>query len=215
MHVETVSAFFDYVNANTASFALELAGALSGLICVWLLVRESVWTWPLGLLYAVISLFIFYGERLYSDWVLHLYYVGMNAYGWYYWTRKGAERNVEGNLQVVRMPVQVGVIATVLTVVGLIAWGRLVVWALPDADLVYWDSATTVMSFAAMWLTARKYLESWAVWLLVDILLTGIYIYKGIMPYAVLYAIYIGMAVWGWMAWARTMREVQGAPTAA
>ena len=76
-----------------------------------------------------------------------------------------------------------------------------------DAELVWLDSTTTVMSFVAMWMTARKYLENWVLWWVVDVIATGMYIYKGIWPYAVLYAVYLGMAVWGWRAWKSTMQE--------
>jgi len=78
----------------------------------------------------------------------------------------------------------------------------------PTADLIYWDSTTTVLSFTAMWMTARKYLESWIVWLVIDILLAGIYFYKGIFPYAFLYTIYIGLAVAGWMRWSRSVNRI-------
>ena len=213
--MEFVAAIVAHIQADPGSFTLEMVGAVSGLLCVWLLVRESIWTWPLGLLYAVVSLFIFYGERLYSDWVLHLYYVGMNAYGWYYWTRGSADRTETGKLPIVRLPMVLGGILVAITAGGIVAWGLLIEKLLPDADLVYWDSTTTIMSFTAMWLTARKYIESWVVWLAVDVLLTGIYLYKGILPYAVLYGIYIVMAVWGWMAWSRTMRDSTRAVTAA
>ena len=74
-----------------------------------------------------------------------------------------------------------------------------------DADLPYWDSATTTMSFAAMWMTARKYIDNWIVWLVVDIIATGMYIFKGIEFYAVLYGVYLFMAVAGWRAWKRSM----------
>ena len=78
-----------------------------------------------------------------------------------------------------------------------------------EADLPYWDSATTVMSFAAMWMTARKYLENWVVWLVVDVIATVMYAVKGIELYTLLYAIYLGMAVMGWRAWRRTMQSTE------
>ncbi len=74
-----------------------------------------------------------------------------------------------------------------------------------DADLPYWDSATTVLSFVAMWMTARKYIENWAVWLVVNVIATCMYTAKGIELYALLYAVYFGMAVVGWSAWRRTL----------
>jgi len=61
------------------------------------------------------------------------------------------------------------------------------------------------MSFAAMWMTARKYIDNWIVWLVVDIIATGMYIVKGIDFYAVLYGVYLFMAVAGWRVWKRSM----------
>ena len=78
-----------------------------------------------------------------------------------------------------------------------------------DADLPDWDSTTTILSFAAMWMTARKLVENWIVWLVVDVIATGMYAVKGIELYALLYAIYLGMAVMGWRAWRHTMKSTE------
>ena len=182
----------------------ELIGAASGLLCVWLIIRENIWNWPVGLAYALVSVLVFYNARLYSDLVLHGFYVFMNGYGWYYWLSGGGARSFEGRLVVARLSLPIASILAVATVTGVLAMGWLF-GRYTDADLAYWDSTTTVMSFAAMWMVARKYIENWIVWLAVDVIATGIYIFKGIWPYAVLYGLYIPMAVWGWMAWSRSM----------
>ena len=182
----------------------ELIGAASGLLCVWLIIRENIWNWPVGLAYALVSLLVFYKARLYSDLVLHVFYVFMNGYGWYYWLRGAGARSSGGRLVVARLSRRRASLLGVATVIGIVAMGWLFDYY-TDADLAYWDSTTTVMSFAAMWMAAHKYIENWFVWLVVDVLATGIYIFKGIWPYAVLYGIYIPMAVWGWMAWSRSM----------
>ncbi len=182
---------------------LEFTGLASGLLCVWLLIRENVWTFPIGLIYAVVSVAVFIEQRLYADVLLSGYYVLMNAYGWYHWLYgQGRKRDVE--LTVSRTPLRTLSWLGVVVVLGIAAMG----WffdSQTDADLPYWDSTTTVMSFAAMWLTTRKYIESWIVWLVVDIIATGIYLIKGIELYALLYAVYLGMAVMGWRAWQRSM----------
>ncbi len=187
----------------------ELAGLASGLVCVWLLIRQSIWTWPIGLLYAVVSLIVFYRTRLYADVLLHLFYVGMNAYGWYYWLRGGEERRESKALQ--SLPIGYTPAVAWLPIVALTAGGTVALgWLFStytDADLAYWDGATTAMSFTAMWMTARKYLENWAMWLVVDVLATGIYLYKGIEPYAVLYGVYIVMAIWGWRSWWQSLQR--------
>jgi len=194
--------------SNVASYFIaspwELIGAASGLLCVWLIIRENIWNWPVGLAYALVSLLVFYNARLYADLVLHVFYVFMNGYGWYYWLRGAGARGSEGRLVVARLSMRSASLLGVATVIGIIAMGWLFDYY-TDADLAYWDSTTTVMSFAAMWMAAHKYIENWFVWLVVDVLATGIYIFKGIWPYAVLYGLYIPMAVWGWMAWSRSM----------
>ena len=71
---------------------MEVLGLISGLLCVWLLIRENVLTFPIGLIYAVLTVVVVYNEKLYADVFLNIYYVGMNAYGWFFWLRGGGER---------------------------------------------------------------------------------------------------------------------------
>ncbi len=187
----------------------ELVGLVSGVVCVWLLIRQNIWTWPIGLLYAAVSVLVFYRTRLYADVLLHIFYVGMNAYGWYYWLSGGEERRQAEDLDslpIAFTPPAAWVPIVALTAAGIVSLGWLL-GTYTDADLPYWDGATTAMSFTAMWMTARKYIENWGVWLVVDVLATGIYLYKGIEPYAVLYGVYIGMAVWGWLSWRAAQRR--------
>ena len=184
---------------------LEFIGLVSGLLCVWLLIKENIWTFPIGLVYAVVSVIVMAGSNLYADTLLNVYYVVMNGYGWYYWSYSGA-RSSDDNLIVTNVPLRIGVGLTALVVVGTFAMG----WFLDtrtDADLAYWDSLTTVMSFAAMWMTARKYIENWIVWLVVDVVATVMYVVKGLDFYAILYGVYLGMAVWGFLAWRRSLLQ--------
>jgi nicotinamide mononucleotide transporter len=187
----------------------DLVGLASGLLCVWLLIRENIWTFPIGLVYAFVSLVIFYRARLYADLTEHVYYVVMNAYGWYYWLRGGAP---DGRHQapVTRIGAPLALALVVAAMAATAAFG----WYLDtqtDAEVPYWDTATTVMSFIAMWMTARKYLENWYVWFVVDVVKTAIYVVKGIELYAVLYGVYLAMAVMGWWAWRESLTRSQPA----
>jgi len=180
---------------------LEFFGLVSGLLCVWLLIRENIWTFPIGLVYAVISVAVFTNERLYADVLLNAYYVLMNAYGWYFW-RFGAGGT--DWVPVTYAPAHTRTLLLVAVVCGTAGVG----WFFDnhtDADLAYWDSAIMTLSFAAMWMTARKFIDNWIVWLLVDVIATGVYLHKGIDFYAVLYGVYLIMAVMGWQAWRRSM----------
>jgi nicotinamide mononucleotide transporter len=205
----------DHLNALFASLPaaffgmdrLELIGLVSGLLCVWLLIRENVWTFPIGLVYAFVSVAVFFEQRLYADVLLSGYFVLMNAYGWWYWLY-GGNRSSNDDLPPSYTPRSTSVRLIGLSIVGIAAMG----WFFDTqtgADLPYWDSATTVLSFAAMWMTARKLVENWIVWLIVDVIAIGVYIVKGIELYALLYAIYLGMAVMGWRAWRHTMASTE------
>lgn len=197
--------FASIVDYLTHMEPLEATGLLSGLLCVVLLIRQNIWNWPIGLLYSLVSVVVFYRSRLYADLGLHVFYVGMNAYGWYYWLFAKPAATTPTLLVTNVAPrtalVLALVVAAATAVLGWILANR------TNAALPYWDSATTTMSFAAMWMTARKQIENWIVWLIVDIVATGIYLVKGLELYAVLYLVYIGMAFVGWWAWHQSMRQ--------
>lgn len=179
---------------------LELLGLISGLLCVWLLIRENILTFPLGLIYAVITVVVVARAGLFADVLLNLYYVAMNAYGWYFWLRGGGARRSDNQLAVAVLPppqyLSLGLITLFGT--GLMGWYFA---SFTAAALPYPDSFTTVASFVAMWMSARKYLESWILWFVIDVVQVGLYLLKGINEYALLYLVYLVMAVLGWLRW--------------
>jgi nicotinamide mononucleotide transporter len=182
---------------------LEIAGLSSGLLCVWLLIRQNVWNWPIGLVYALVSVVVFFRARLYADFALHVFYCAMNAYGWYYWLR-GRRSGASLDLPVTSVPRANALSLGVLTALGTMTSGYLLSTQ-TDAALPFWDSSIAAMSLAAMWMQARKYIENWYVWLVVDIVATFVYLSKGLELYAVLYGVYIAMAFAGWWAWRRAL----------
>ena len=192
------------------TYWLEILGTLSGLVCVWLLIKESVLTFPIGLLYAVITSAVVIEARLYADLVLNLYFVLMNGYGWYFWIRGAEERQIEGKLLVASIPRNELAFAAVAMILGTLMVGYFFS-AYTDADFAYWDSLTTVASFVAMWMTARKYLESWVLWFLIDVLQIALYGVKGFSGspglyfYSFLYTVYLYMAVLGWRSWSQNV----------
>jgi nicotinamide mononucleotide transporter len=93
----------------------------------------------------------------------------------------------------------------VFSVLGIFISGKLLA-AFTDASVPYWDSTTSILSIAAMWLTAKKKIENWIIWLIIDILATGIYYYKGLYFYCILYLVYIGMAVAGYLSWRKSQQ---------
>jgi len=182
----------------------EPIGTVLGLIVVWFLIRQNVWAWPLGVAYVFVSITVLYEARLYANLLLHLVaFLPMNLYGWYYWLF-GTEQRDE--LPVTRT--SGSVLATLAVLCGAVAAG-LGLWfaTQTDAAYPYWDNGVFAMSLAAMWLTARKKIENWILWLVVNVISVGLYSLQGLQGYAILYAIYIGMAVWGYVTWRRSMLE--------
>lgn len=181
---------------------MEAAGLVFGLLAVYYLIKENILTWPAGIIYVLISFVIFYQVKLYADFILHIFFLIMNIYGWYYWLN-GRKK---GNDQV---PVTTSSLITLITLLVLSALGTGILgYSLSnytDASLPYWDSTTTILSLTGMWLTAKKKIENWYFWFVVDLLATGIYFYKGIYFYAFLYLVYIALAVIGYIEWKKSL----------
>ena len=194
---------------------LGILGFISGILCVWLLIRENVLTFPIGLFYAFISVLVMYEARLYADTLLNFYYVVMNGYGWYFWLKGGDERRRDDYLLIEWMPVKQWSWVVGLGIAGTILMG----WAfdtLTNAALPYPDSFTTIVSFLAMWMSAKKYMDSWFLWLVVNVVSVALYLIKAqevsdLYFWAILYAIYIAMAFSGYRTWRRQMLSSQAA----
>ncbi len=183
---------------------IEPIATVLGIVSVALLVRQNIWCWPTGIVMVTLYIFIFYDARLYSDMGLQVAYVFMQAYGWYHWVTGAPEEDA-------RLPVTRVTRSAALAWLGTICVGTgglgYVVDTYTDADLAYWDAATTVMSLVAQFLQARKVLECWALWVAVDVLAVGIYAYKGLYVTTVLYTVFLGLATWGYLEWRRTLAE--------
>ncbi|GAC1465586.1 MAG: nicotinamide riboside transporter PnuC [Chamaesiphon sp.] len=176
---------------------IEIVAAIFGLLSVWLTVKENIWCWPTGLVMVFLYIFIFYQARLYSDVILQVIYVFLQSYGWYTWLQGGKER---GELHVTHIT-QLGIIVwSAVAIAGIFSLG-FVMDHYTNAALPYWDAAITVISLIAQWLMAFKVLESWLLWITVDVLALGVYAIKKLYVSTGLYAVFLVLAVLGFLAW--------------
>ncbi|MTI23300.1 nicotinamide riboside transporter PnuC [Fulvivirga sp. RKSG066] len=182
---------------------LELAGLIFGLLAVYFLIKENIWTWPLGIAYVLVSFVIFWEQKLYADFWLHVFFLIMNIYGWWFWL-KGNESKKDKEPPITNISLQRLVVLLLISAAGIYGLGTYLSTS-TDASLPYWDSTTTILSLTGMWLSARKKIENWYFWFVVDVLATGIYFYKGIYFYALLYMIYIVLAIIGFLEWKKFM----------
>ena len=186
-----------------------IAGLVFGLLAVYFLIKESIWTWPSGILYVLVSFVVFWQARLYGDFLLHVFFLVLNIYGWIYWTKGGTTQ--DDSVPITHSSPRSMLLVLTATVIGVFVFAELLI-VIPDMfegvdppALPYWDSTTSVLSVAGMWLTARKKIDNWYYWFIVDVLATGIYFYKELYFYSLLYLVYIGMAVAGYLAWRKTI----------
>jgi len=186
---------------------IEIVATVFGLASVLLTVRQNIWCWPTGLIMVFLYIFIFYEARLYSDMGLQVVYVVLQIYGWYHWLHGGKDK---GELKVMRIGRR-GAAGWALVAVACTFGLGYTMRTFTNASLPYWDAAATVMSLIAQWLMARKVLESWVIWIAVDVLSIGIYLAKGLYPTMVLYVAFLVLATMGLFAWRKSWKQAQKA----
>ncbi len=174
--------------------------------------------WIASIIMPCISLWIYFNKGLYADFAINIYYFFMAIFGYYNWTRKNLTNNnlehspgenaqdtQKRELPITRVSPSNLFICIAATI---ILWAALycILHFFTDSTVPVADAFTTALSIVATWMLARKYIEQWIAWILVDAVCVGLYIYKGIYFYAVLYAIYTAVAVIGYRNWLRIMK---------
>lgn len=187
---------------------IETIAVIFGLMCVILTIRQNIWCWPTGLVQVALYIVIFYQVKLYSDLILHVIYVVLQIYGWHHWLHGGRNRNA---LPVSTLGPQSRLAWPAVAVSGTLLWGYLMA-TYTDAAVPYGDAFTTVASLIAQWLMARKKVESWLFWILVDVIAIGIYWYKSLHLTAGLYAVFLILATLGWFEWRKSLPQANEAP---
>ena len=179
----------------------EAWGFATGGICVWLVVREHLWNWPIGLVNNVVFFALFLQSRLYADMGLQVVYFALGVYGWLNWFRGGKHHT--------RLLISRASQADWVTLAIGIPLGT---WALRELLVVvngaapFWDSLTTILSLAAQYLLCRKRLENWFIWILADLIYVPLYLARGLPLTAILYGVFLVMCLFGIREWNRTWK---------
>jgi nicotinamide mononucleotide transporter len=190
---------------------LELFAAVIGAISVWLSVRQNILSWPTAIVNVVLYAIVFFEAKLYADMGLQVVYAALSIYGWYEWLYGGAGRT---ELHVTRTSARLAGILGVIALSGAAVLGTLL-RSTTDAALPYMDSFLSSTSLVAQWMMTRKKLENWLLWIAVDVLYVGMFIFKGLYLTAGLYAVFLALAVRGYMDWRRSMAELSQLAAAA
>ena len=179
----------------------EILAVIFGIISVYLSTREHIWSWPTALVNVALYFIVFLEAKLYADMGLQVIYFALSLYGWYEWLYGGENRT---ELHVSRVTRSLGL---KLLLIGLASAALLgtILARFTDASLPYLDSATTSTSLVAQWMMTRKILENWAVWVVVDVVYVGMFIFKKLYLTAGLYAVFLVLAVMGFIQWKRSL----------
>ena len=183
---------------------LEAAGVLFGVLYLVLAIRESLWCWPAAFMSSMLTIVVMFGVRLYSEAALNVFYAAIAVYGWYQW-RYGGRRSGESELPISVWPLK----NHMLAIGGSVALSAALGWLMSrhtDAAYPYLDAFVTVSSIVTTYMVARKLLENWLYWLVVDSLSMYLYWQRGLNLYVGLFGIYLVLVVIGLVRWHRDWR---------
>ena len=186
---------------------LEIVAAALGVINVVLVVRRSVWNYPFAIAMVSLYFFVFVEAKLYSDALLQIFFLGINIYGWRHWLRSP---RIDGGIAVDRMGWRARLVWLLAALAASLLWGLgMARWT--DAAAPFADASIAGVSVAAQWLQALRRVESWVLWIAVDILAIGLFCSRGLLVTSGLYALFLVLAVSGLVAWTRRLRDTPAA----
>ena len=181
---------------------LDIVTTVLGLAYILLEYKASIWMWAVGFAMQALGIVLYYQKGLYADCGMEFYYLAMTVYGYWKW--------IHGNASKEALPIRHFPRRFVLPWLLLIAivWG-VIYWILvsfTNSNVPLADSFTTALSIVGIWALAHKYLEQWFIWIAVDVVTCALYFYKDIPFKASLYALYVVIAVFGYIKWRRMMQ---------
>lgn len=196
---------------NTVAFTLfgaptswgEVIGFVTGAVCVYLVAKQHIANWPIGILNNIAFILLFTAAGLFADAGLQVVYIGLAIYGWYVWLHGGQNRSELPVSNTTRRE-----------------WAYLIGFGVAATALVFWfldthtsstvplaDALTTVLSLMATWGQTRKKLQSWYLWMLADLIYIPLYHHKGLTLTAILYVGFFALCVLGFVSWRKSLRE--------
>ena len=182
---------------------LQIIGATLGLLYLYLEYKVNIYLWVVGLIMPIVHGYLYFEKGLYADVGMNAYYILAGIYGWIVWRNRKPKG--KKTYEISRMPLLNWLYCGCVFIVADVVITYILINH-TDSTVPYADAFTTALSIIAMWMLSRKYVEQWLVWLVVDVVTTCLYFYKGIPISASLYALYSCLAVAGYMRWRKIMK---------
>lgn len=197
---KTMEVVFTYLQANW----IELLGSVLSIIYLYLSIKQKASLWIFGFLCSALYVVVFFQSKFYADMSLQFYYLGVSVFGWISW-KAGKPENRE-ELPVKRTTPLSGVIILLIALILYFVY-YFILTGYTDSPLPKADSFTTALSIVATWMLARKMIEHWWLWIIVDSVSAGLYFYRALYPTAILFVIYTIMAIIGYLQWKKSLSK--------
>ena len=198
--------FVQYTSYASFDITLEITAVIFGFLSVWFAKQNNIWVFPTGLISTGIFVYLVFKWELFGDMMINAYYFAMSIYGWYIWTRKTNDTftPISHATATEKKTSIIIFIATLTFVYAIYEWlGKWNSWT------AYVDTFTTAVFFVGMWLMARKKIENWIFWIVGDVISVPLYLYKGLAFTSVQYIIFTLIAIYGYLAWKKTLNNKQ------
>ena len=198
-----MTSFLEWALSNK----IELVGTITGVVYVWFSVRQSLFTWPAGIVTSLLYCYVFFVAKLYAGMSLQFYYVSISCYGWWSWSQGGSDEPGTTGLQVSNISKlllgQLVIVNVILTALLYYILGNFT-----DSSVPFADAFTTSLSIIATWMLTRKILEHWLIWIVADLISITLYLYQELYATVFLFLIYMVMAVIGYYEWQKEPQKV-------
>jgi len=182
---------------------VEVCGTLTGFMYLGFSIRQHYLTWPVGLLNAIFYIVVFYASKIYADMALQFYYVIISGYGWWSWHNRSATGQT---LVVSRTSLILWLKLAIIALILFISLAWLLV-RYTDTQVPVLDALTTALSIVATWMLARKKIEHWLVWIIVDGISIWMFVLKGLYPTTLLFFVYTVLAIIGFLEWKKELKH--------
>ena len=183
--------------------AIEIVAVLLGVANIVLIIRRSVWNFPVAIVMVSLYFVIFREAKLYSDAGLQVFFAAVNLYGWWSWNRSTANA---GEVIVRRLPAFVYGLWIIGSVAAIWGWGAFM-GNYTQTSYPYWDASVAMLSVAGQILMARRYVENWHWWIIVNLISIPLYMTKELYLTAGLYGVFLVLAIAGLVEWRKVQQK--------
>lgn len=194
-----------YLERSTGLILLELLAFVFGVWSVWMAKKANIWVYPTGIIGTTITMYLFFTDRLLGDMLMNAYYSLMSIYGWWEWSRQKNGKKVRQITTMNHKEKGIGLALVLTTMLVTYMVYRFTNTNMDTSNVI--DIFTSGVFFTAMWLMARKKLESWILWISADLITIPLYAYRGWGMLSLQYLIFTILAFQGYYAWKESLHK--------